>query len=82
VDIQKNWRPIETAQRFSMTHPKSLQPTLAVTLWRAVTYYLTTSILIVFQKLTRACFFQIALETILQPIQISILNTVEYTQDV
>jgi hypothetical protein len=33
VDIQKNWRPIETAQRFSMAHPKSLQPTLAVTLW-------------------------------------------------
>jgi hypothetical protein len=32
VDIQKNWRPIETAQRFSMAHPKSLQPTLAVIL--------------------------------------------------
>jgi hypothetical protein len=32
VDVQKNWRPIETAQRFSMAHPKSLQPTLAVTL--------------------------------------------------
>jgi hypothetical protein len=30
--IQKNWRPIETAQRFSMAHPKSLQPTLAITL--------------------------------------------------
>jgi hypothetical protein len=26
-------RPIETAQRFSMAHPKSLRPTLAVTLW-------------------------------------------------
>jgi hypothetical protein len=33
VDIQKNWRPIETAQIFSMAHPKSLQPILAVTLW-------------------------------------------------
>jgi hypothetical protein len=33
VDIQKKWRPIQTAQRFSMAHPKSLQPTLAVTLW-------------------------------------------------
>jgi hypothetical protein len=32
VDIQNNWRPIETAQRFSMAHPKSLRPTLAVTL--------------------------------------------------
>jgi hypothetical protein len=32
VDIQNNWRPIETAQRFSMVHPKSLRPTLAVTL--------------------------------------------------
>ena len=32
VDIQNNWRPIETAQRFSMGHPKSLRPTLAVTL--------------------------------------------------
>jgi hypothetical protein len=32
MDIQKNWRPLETAQRFSMAHPKSLQPTLAVTL--------------------------------------------------
>ena len=31
VDIQNIWRPIETAQRFSMAHPKSLQPTLAVT---------------------------------------------------
>jgi hypothetical protein len=32
VDIQNNWRPIATAQRFSMAHPKSLRPTLAVTL--------------------------------------------------
>ena len=32
VDIQNNWRPIETAQRFSMAHPKSLRHTLAVTL--------------------------------------------------
>jgi hypothetical protein len=32
MDIQKYWRPIETAQRFSVAHPKSLQPTLAVTL--------------------------------------------------
>jgi hypothetical protein len=32
VDIQKTWRPIETGQRFSMAHPKSLRPTLAVTL--------------------------------------------------
>jgi hypothetical protein len=32
MDIQKNWRAIETAQRFSMAHPKSLRPTLAVTL--------------------------------------------------
>ena len=32
VDIQNNWRPIETAQRFSMAHPKSLRPTLAFTL--------------------------------------------------
>jgi hypothetical protein len=31
-NIQKNWRPIETAQIFSMAHPKSLQPTLAVKL--------------------------------------------------
>jgi hypothetical protein len=23
VDIQKYWRPIETAQRFSVAHPKS-----------------------------------------------------------
>jgi hypothetical protein len=23
VDIQNNWRPIETAQRFSMAHPNS-----------------------------------------------------------
>ncbi len=30
----------------------------------------TRAILIVFEKLTRACFFQIALETILLPIQI------------
>jgi hypothetical protein len=33
MDIQNNWRPIENAQRFSMAHPKSLRPTLAVTLW-------------------------------------------------
>jgi hypothetical protein len=33
VDIHKNWRPIKTAQRFSMADPKSLQLTLAVTLW-------------------------------------------------
>ena len=32
----------------------------------------TRAILIVFDKLTRACFFQIALETILLPIQIKI----------
>ena len=32
VDIQNNWRPIETAQIFSMAHPKSLRPNLAVTL--------------------------------------------------
>jgi hypothetical protein len=32
VDLQNNWRPIETAPRFSMAHPKSLRPTLAVTL--------------------------------------------------
>jgi hypothetical protein len=30
VDI--DWWPIETAQIFSMAHPKSLRPTLAVTL--------------------------------------------------
>jgi hypothetical protein len=33
VDVQKSWRPIETAQRFSMAHPKSLWFTLAATLW-------------------------------------------------
>ena len=32
----------------------------------------TRAILIVFEKLTRACFFQIALETILLPIQIAL----------
>ena len=37
VEIQKNWRPIETAQRFSITHPKSLQPTLAVIYDRSLT---------------------------------------------
>ena len=35
----------------------------------------TRAILIVFEKITRACFSQIALETMLLPIQITMCNT-------
>ncbi len=45
---------------------------IALVLW-------TRAILIVFEKLTRACFFQIALETILLPIQIAQICYIQYT---